>query len=157
AESARVCRNVAHDYMPHVTLTSFFTDQPDTAPIYRDALATALAKTRLPPNPIVISEWIFTPDWHGMAIDSVALRDLTDRFVETRTPTLAKPLAAKTWLHLSLAYGFPADQHQPLKAVADRLLSRDAPVGWALRLYERHSNGWTLHGEWTLATPTPAP
>ena len=149
--------NAAHSYMPHVTLTGFFHDDAASIPRYREALARALARTPLPDVDAVRVEgmWL-TAEFHYLKIESPWLIALTAAFAQTAdSATRRDALRRKDWLHLSLAYQFPAEQHAPLAALASALIDPLAPAGWDLRLYQRVAADWIMHGQWQLV-PQPA-
>ena len=57
----------------------------------------------------------------------------------------------KTWLHLSLAYEFPAAEHDALLQLASRCVKVEAPATWSIRFYERSADKvWITHGDWPL-------
>lgn len=146
--------NTAHDYMPHVTLTGFFQDTAAALPLYRTALEVllhaALPDKREPP--LVISELHLAETFHALLVEGDWLKRLIAGFAaRAASPTRDGPIRLKDWLHLSLAYDFPAAQHEHLAALANELVDPQASVGWELRLYESHGDGrWTCHGAWGL-------
>jgi hypothetical protein len=146
--------NQAHAYMPHCTLTGFFHDEPEALQASIETLDAAYRG--LPPEhatPILrVREMMLTPEFHGLLLESEALRAMAADFARRAiSPTRRDAIRPKDWLHLSLAYGFPPEQHQPLAALACEMVKPYAPVGWSLRFYERHANGeWTCHAEWAL-------
>lgn len=146
--------NTAHQYMPHCTLTGFFHDLPESIPIYVEALAAALERARsTQPQPeLAILKMELQPQWHGLVLDGPWLKKLTADFASAAaSPTRRDALRLKDWLHVSLAYGFPAEQHAALAQFARELVDISAPVGWDLRLYERLPDGaWVCHSSWEL-------
>jgi hypothetical protein len=141
--------NTAHQYMPHCTLTGFFEDTTSHIPAYADGLARSLQQHQRshPHPPVVITSLTFREHWHGLELSSAWLQQLIRDFASAATsPTRSAPLRLKTWLHLSLAYGFDPIHHTALKELAQALIDPQASVEWELRLYERHADGtWTCH------------
>ncbi|MEO1741642.1 MAG: hypothetical protein AAFR99_07530 [Cyanobacteria bacterium J06629_9] len=144
--------NRAHAYMPHCTLTGFFTDKAVSISLYVDAAAQAMAQS--PSTPITIDQLHLKPDWHGLSLTAPALEQLAATFAkQADSPTRQEPIRVKTHLHLSLAYGFPKEQHEPLAQLAEQSVDPTKPVRWQLRFYERHPSGdWTCHFQTPLKT-----
>ncbi len=154
ASLARFGPNSAHAYMPHVTLTGFFDDAPQSVPVYAAALEAALeaAHPGIPEPPLTITDMLLRDTFHGLTIESPWLRALVADFAaRADSPTRASPLRLKDWLHLSLAYGFAPEQGDGLAALARALVDAAAQVTWELRLYERlPDGGWVCHRSWPL-------
>lgn len=150
----RYGENAAHHYMPHCTLTGFFHDVPSTISFYTEQLDVLLSAMRsTEPQPVISMTGIsFNPNFHGIELESPWLRELVERFIQrSATPSRTEPIRKKDWLHLSLAYEFPAEQQTPLKTLAEAMIHLDAAVSWQLRFYERHPDqSWTCHKEWAL-------
>lgn len=154
ASRERFGANSAHAYPPHITLTGFFHDEAAALPTYVAALAAARAAalpTR-PLPPLQITELATTGEFHGLLISSPWLEALAADFAaRAASPTRRDELRLKRWLHLSLAYGFRAEDGQALGALARATVDPAAPAGWDLRLYERLPGGaWQLHAGWPL-------
>ncbi len=147
-----VGRNAAHDYMPHCTLTGFFHDDAAAIPHYRAALAQALASAGpRDAAEIQIAALHLTETFHYLKLESAWLVALVEAVAGmAQSPTRRDSLRLKDWLHVSLAYQFLTEQHEPLAALAREMVDPCAPVAWALRLYERSAAGWVLHGNWAL-------
>jgi len=146
--------NPAHEYMPHCTLTGFFQDAHAALPLYGSALAAALADAGPAPTPAVeVVETLFRDDFHGLALTSPWLTQLTASFAQrAHSPTRQASLRLKTWLHLSFAYGFAPEQGPGLARLARAMIDPTAPARWELRLYERQADHcWALHAAWALA------
>lgn len=146
--------NPAHDYMPHCSITGFFHDLPPAIPGYVEAIDTVLKE--YPPaddHPVIeVRGMLVEKDFHGLVLQSDWLSLFTTTFV-TRAPTTTRSdaLRIKDWLHLSLAYHFPAGEGPSLSCLARQTVPIDAPVCWQMRLYQRHRDkSWTLHGHWSL-------
>ncbi|MGK7910396.1 MAG: hypothetical protein AB4050_02780 [Synechococcus sp.] len=159
--------NTAHEYMPHCTLTGFFHDRVGAIPLYVEAIEQALAAEGVnkPEQAIAISGLRLESEFHYLAIQSAWLESVTATFAEfAESSTRVDALRLKTNLHVSLAYGFSSEQEGGLREIADGL-DWQAPVGWDVRLYERHSRldrpisrsrqkdleqRWTCHGCWEV-------
>ena len=145
--------NTAHEYMPHITLTGFFHDQPSTALPYVQTLDTALSNTSVTDNPLVtINELLINEQFHGLGIDAPWLKELTAVFAQNaHSPTRSDNIRLKDWLHLSLAYGFQPEQAEPLAQLAREMIDLNTAVSWELRFYQRHPDkSWTCHATWPL-------
>jgi ubiquitin-associated SH3 domain-containing protein len=146
--------NAAHRYMPHITLTGFFRDLPATVGHYIRQLERALAALPTPdPGTIVaLSGPLFQENFHLLQVESPWLKQLVLEFIPlAHTRSRQEAIRNKDWLHLSLAYEFPTEQHAALQQLATETVHLDAPVTWELRFYERHpDNTWTCHHVWPL-------
>lgn len=149
--------NPAHDYMPHISLTGFFPDKPTTAPEYSKVLDRCF-KMHLPMQPmpvVVITAVRFDERFHGLEISAPWLKTVTAAFaVQATSATRPEAIRCKEWLHLSFAYGFPAEQHEPLRQLASQLIDPNAPAGWEMRFYEQRMatehHDWICHHRWPL-------
>src|SRR5262249_41266918 len=139
ASRARYGENAAHRYMPHVTLTSFFDDQPASIPSYAGTLEAALARARPDQPPAIVEARARKPDdnFHRLTMDAPWLQAITADFIRLAdSPTRAEPLKPKDGLHLSLAYAFPPAQNAGLADLARAMVDPGAPARWELRLYQ---------------------
>ncbi|MEM7063159.1 MAG: hypothetical protein AAF572_08340 [Cyanobacteria bacterium P01_B01_bin.77] len=151
-ESLERCgANTAHQYMPHCTLTGFFEDKQQAAMRYVAALKSALAQ-QLPQQPIPVAEirqLSFHENWHGLELTAPWFQSVAQTFASlAKSPS---PLRLKTWLHVSLAYGFDPTLAKPLKQMALHIVDPQIPVDWELRLYQRQSN-WHCHYYYLLTS-----
>jgi hypothetical protein len=151
AAAQRACGpNTAHQYMPHCTLTGFFHDTVASAAFYAQQLDIAIANylPDRPTPPIRIIDLLLTPDFHGLQLESLWIRQVVAEFASRAavSATRSDTLRLKDWLHLSLAYGFEPAHHEQLAALARQYVDITASVHWELRLYERHTDSsWTQH------------
>ncbi|MEO1591887.1 MAG: hypothetical protein AAFU71_11420 [Cyanobacteria bacterium J06632_22] len=137
--------NRAHAYMPHCTLTGFFHDRPSAIPEYVQAAQQAL--NQHPNGTVTIDQLRLKPDWHGLELTSPWLEQVAATFAaQGDSATRTDAIRLKTWLHLSLAYGFDKAQHGPLSQLAENMIDPTQPVTWQIRFYERQPEGrWTCH------------
>lgn len=146
--------NTAHQYMPHCTLTGFFHNEPHAIERYISALSRAQAQAmeHATEPALVVRELLLQHDFHGLLLDATWLRTLVVEFARLAlSSTRRDEIRLKHWLHLSLAYGFPPEQHELLSQLAQEMIDIRAPVAWQLRFYERHEDGsWTCHATWPL-------
>ena len=139
--------NNAHQYPAHCTLTGFFHDVPRSIPDYLAALAHARAQLGAPPEPMVsIERMRVDGGWYGLELRSRWLIELTAGF-KRLAPNVARPdeVRLKTWLHLSLAYGFDAQYALDLASVASSGIDLTADIGWDVALWQRDGSIWTRH------------
>lgn len=147
--------NKAHQYMPHCTLTGFFRDDRDAIALYCQTLEGLLPQALMSSPNIQITELLFKADWHGLTVASPWLQSLTQSFAaQVSSPTRTEALRLKTWLHVSLAYGFDAAHGESLKQLAMEQVDPTAEVGWDVRFYERSPlQEWRCHGSWRVEGP----
>jgi hypothetical protein len=150
----RYGKNAAHQYMPHCTLTGFFSDQLDSIPVYIQALEQAYiaAKNNLPLK-IAIKQLTFRENWHGLELQADNLKKLIADFSENENSrTRQEELRLKDWLHLSLAYNFEPKFGQELKNLATEIIDPQADVDWELRFYQKNADfTWTCLKSWKIS------
>lgn len=146
--------NTAHCYPPHCTLTGFFRDELAAAGVYIEQLSAVLheAYQRRPTPVIEITGMYCTPHFHYLKLESPWLHECISNFAaRAESPTRQEALRVKDWYHLSLAYEFPPEQHEPLRDLAERYVDPAAAVEWELRFYHQHAGGaWTCLHAWPL-------
>jgi hypothetical protein len=154
ASLAQCGPNNAHAYPPHITLTGFFHDEPAAVPRYVAALHAAHGRALARgPAEISITDLLLRPDFLAFTFESPWLEALAADFAASVAEPLTRQdaIRVKSWLHLSLAYGFAEQQFQPLKVLAEQHIDRAAPVGWELRFYERQpGDTWICHAIWPI-------
>ena len=142
--------NNAHNYMPHCTLTGFFTDESSSADCYLEALDEAYKKSDRSFK-IKIKQLVLNPEWHGLELQAEKIKDLIKDFVRLETsPTRQENIRLKVWLHLSLAYGFKPQDRAKLETLARETINLAADVVWELRFYQRIKGNWDCLKTWTL-------
>lgn len=137
--------NKAHQYMPHCTLTGFFTDAISSVSFYLEALDRAYneAKNNNTSLNVEITKLSFNKNWHGLELKANGITQLITNFARLEnSPTRQEPLRLKDWLHLSLAYGFKPQDEEQLKHLAIKLVDIQANVNWELRFYQKNPD-WT--------------
>lgn len=144
-KSLNLCgENKAHKYMPHCTLTGFFTNDISSINYYIEALDKAylVAKDNLDLN-IVIKQLTFNDNWHGLELKAEGLKQLIVNFNQIEKSTIrTKKLRLKDYLHLSLAYDFNPEDRDKLQSLATETIDLQADVNWELRFYQKNLD-WT--------------
>ena len=136
--------NKAHGYMPHCTLTGFFSDAPDSVPDYLDALERAYEEAigQNTSLDIKIERLVFNKDWHGIELQADGIKQSIVNFTrQENSATRKESLRLKDWLHLSLAYGFDAEHGKQLKQLAQQIIDLQSNVSWELRFYQKNLDG----------------
>ena len=146
--------NTAHKYMPHCSLTGFFTDELSSVPLYLQALSSAYlsAKNSSRSLDIKITKLTFNENWHGLELRSNSLKQLIGNFARlASSSTRQEKLRLKDWLHLSLAYDFDPKYREQLKDLARETINLQADVNWELRFYQKNSDWtWNCWQAWVL-------
>ena len=153
-QSIKLCgKNKAHQYMPHCTLTGFFTDELSSIPLYLEALDKAYteAKNNTSLN-IEITQLTFNDNWHGLELQADGIKQLIANFAQLEnSSTRQEQLRLKNWLHLSLAYGFNPQDSEQLKYLATELINIQANVNWELRFYQKNADWtWKCWQSWSI-------
>ena len=144
--------NSAHKYMPHCTLTGFFTEDFDAIPSYLQALDAVYtsAKDKYPLD-VAIAKLHLAKDWHGLELQSEGLKQLIRNFAHSNS-TRQEKLRLKDWLHLSLAYGFNPEHGEQLQNLAIETINLQAKVNWELRFYQKNPDWtWQCLKFWNIA------
>ena len=138
--------NSAHHYMPHVTLTGFFHDEPASVEQHVEALDRLSEAATPPAGTVSVTGVLFEQSHHLLLVESDWCRSLAAGFAET-----CPVVRVKDRLHLSLAYGFPAHDGAALERLGRDLVDPSLPTAWELRFYERTGLGeWCMHAVWPL-------
>ncbi|XP_046402708.1 protein UBASH3A homolog isoform X2 [Ischnura elegans] len=138
--------NGAHNYMPHITLVSFFMAPDDLT----ENLVTLLEK--------VYDD--FRPEWsedNPVKLESYASPNFMGFFMDDEHANILKNIAAKYTsgitsigclkgpqeanvksMHLTLTYQFPPEEYDTLRALVAEI-EPPLPSNWELRLYSRDS------------------
>ena len=146
--------NTAHKYLPHCTLTGFFTDELSSVLFYIEALNKAYIKTK---NnnlslDIEIKQLTFNKNWHGLELQADGLKELIANFAQIEnSPTRTEKIRLKDWLHLSLAYDFDCQDGEKLKALATELIDLNSKINWELRFYQKNPDWtWKCLQSWSI-------
>ncbi len=147
-------KNAAHEYMPHCTLTGFFTEKITSIPIYTQALDRAYiaATNKNLSLDIKVEQLTFNENWHGLELQANGLKRLICNFSAMENSSTRKnDLRLKDWLHLSLAYNFEPKYAKELKELAKVTIDINAEVNWELRFYQKNLDWtWKCWKSWKL-------
>lgn len=156
AKSHQLCgANTAHKYMPHCTLTGFFTTGFQSVPLYIEALNQAYieAKYQNLSLDLKIIKLTFNDKWHGLELQADGLKQLMLNFaVLDNSAKQKEKLRLKDWLHLSLAYDFNPEDSDKLQDLAREIIDLQADVSWELRFYQKNIDwSWNCLKSWGLS------
>ena len=141
--------NAAHKYMPHCTLTGFFSEDFNFIPDYLQALDTAYNSAKDLCLDVAIAKLHLAKDWHGLELQAEGLKQLIRNFAAFDLIRQEK-LRLKDWLHLSLAYGFDPEHGEQLQNLATEI-DLQAKVNWELRFYQKNPDWtWQCLNSWEL-------
>ncbi|CAH0384364.1 unnamed protein product [Bemisia tabaci] len=141
--SANECGwNGAHNFFPHISLTSFFK-----APNEHTERLVAILKHIMEDNSIKLGgqvklENYMSPNFMGLFVEDEHIEDfnrITMNFVD-QVSNLAVPVKPHIKaLHLTIAYQFPSSQFHELKSIVESSVDPNATASWEIRLYSRDS------------------
>ncbi|XP_050431445.1 protein UBASH3A homolog [Adelges cooleyi] len=144
-KSASICgRNGAHNFLPHITLVSFF-QVPDE---FADVLVTLLKN--------VIDKLIQEMTTNSFHLESYASSNFMGFFLGDQGSSILKKIAILfaervtelvkvqvdphiKSLHLTLAYQFDINQKDTLKSLIKSTIDTSVPCLWEVKLYSRES------------------
>ncbi|XP_015591028.1 protein UBASH3A homolog isoform X2 [Cephus cinctus] len=144
-ESRELGWNGALNFMPHITLVSFFRAPDESAEQIASALESIVDCNEYPDS-IGLETYVsqnfmglFVKDKHAEWLTSIAMR-----YVNKLANLMITAEAHTNSLHLSLAYQFPNSLFVPLNNMVEQLGS-NVPANWELRLYSRDSRLRNAH------------
>ncbi|XP_043490897.1 protein UBASH3A homolog isoform X1 [Polistes fuscatus] len=138
-ESEQLGWNGALNYMPHITLVSFFQVSDELEPEFVYSLNNIIDRNE--PYSRVHLEPYISPNFMGLFVkdeDAKWLNKISANYAaKLSTFNIVANHQVKP-LHLTLAYQFPSNLFQPLRTMVEKL--EPATVdNWELRLYSRDS------------------
>ncbi|KAI4502165.1 hypothetical protein M0802_002847 [Mischocyttarus mexicanus] len=138
-ESEQLGWNGALNYIPHITLVSFFQVSDELEPEFVYALNNIINRDE-PYNRVHLEPYI-SENFMGLFVkdeDAEWLNKISANYVaKLSTFQIAAKHQVKP-LHLTLAYQFPSNLFQPLRTMVEKLQPA-AVDNWELRLYSRDS------------------
>ncbi|CAL7940728.1 unnamed protein product [Xylocopa violacea] len=145
SESKELIWNGAHNYMPHVTLVSFFKAPDESVEELVSALETTINQSELPEN--IELETYVSPNFMGLFVKQVNtdwLKHIAIRYVNKLSSLGISAEPQVKSFHLTLAYQFPSNLYQQLRSMVEKF-TLACPTNWELRLYSRDSRLQNAH------------
>ena len=147
-------QNSAHQYMPHCSLTGFFTAESTSITTYIETLNNAYiaAQNEEVFFDVSIKQLTFNDNWHGLELSCDRLKQLIANFSQDRNlANFSTKLRLKDWLHLSLAYDFNSEYDKQLQQLTIEMIDLKADVSWELRFYQKNLDwSWECLQSWKI-------
>ncbi|XP_017892863.1 protein UBASH3A homolog isoform X2 [Ceratina calcarata] len=137
SESKELIWNGAHNYIPHITLVSFFKAPDESTEELVNTLETVINQMKLPDN--IELETYISPNFMGLFVkqgDTEWLKHIAIRYTNKLSSLGISAEPQIKSLHLTLAYQFPSHLYQQLRLMVEKL-TLTCPTNWELRLYSR--------------------
>ncbi|XP_051154247.1 protein UBASH3A homolog [Leptopilina boulardi] len=154
-ESKELGWNGAHNYMPHITLISFFKAPDESAEKMSNALENLINRNECPEY--INLETYISPNFMGLFVEDKHAEWLKSLAVQYCKKLINLGINVEPHtksLHLSLAYQFSSSHFQHLRSMVEKLESSTA-INWELRLYSRDSRLKNMHVHGVLHTHVP--
>ncbi|XP_031849918.1 ecdysteroid phosphate phosphatase isoform X2 [Nomia melanderi] len=145
SESKELIWNGAHNYMPHITLVSFFKAADELTEELVNALENIVNQDELQ-NHIDLETYV-SPNFMGLFVKEINaewLKDIALRYVNKLTALGISAEPQVKSLHLTLIYQFPSNLYQQLRSMVEKL-TLTSSANWELRLYSRDSRLQNAH------------
>ncbi|XP_017759027.1 PREDICTED: protein UBASH3A homolog [Eufriesea mexicana] len=144
SQSKELIWNRAHNYMPHITLVSFFKAADESTAELVNALESVVNQDELLDN--IELETYISSNFMGLfvKVNAEYLQNIAIQYTN-KLSSLGISAEPKVKLfHLTLAYQFPSNLYQQLRLMVEKL-TLSCPTNWELRLYSRDSRLQNAH------------
>ncbi|XP_034942630.1 protein UBASH3A homolog [Chelonus insularis] len=144
-ESRELEWNKAHNYMPHITLLSFFKVPDESAEQVANALETLIDQNKCIDR--VNLETYISPNFMGLFVadkHAEILESIANRYVNKLASLGITAEVHTQSLHISLAYQFSSEFFQSLRSMVEKL-NPISSTSWELRLYSRDARFRDTH------------
>ncbi|KAK9302435.1 hypothetical protein QLX08_005579 [Tetragonisca angustula] len=145
SESKELVWNGAHNYMPHITLVSFFEAPDESTEELVNILESIVNQDELSDN--IELETYISPNFMGLFVKEINAEWLKNIAIRYANKLSSLGISAEPQiksLHLTLAYQFPSNLYQQLRLMVEKL-TLTCPTNWELRLYSRDSRLQNAH------------
>ncbi|XP_011161275.1 protein UBASH3A homolog [Solenopsis invicta] len=145
SESKELGWNGAHNFIPHITLVSFFTAPDEFTKELANILENVVHQDGLHEH--IELETYVSPNFMGLFVKDVNAELLKNIALCYVNKIAALGITAEPQiksLHLTLAYQFPGNLFQSFRSMVEKL-GPNTPTNWELRLYSRDSRLQNMH------------